>query len=278
MKFSRTALLFFLFPGVAIVQAQVSPDNVQAQPTKVNLYVSATNGNDNWTGNLPNPNSTKTDGPLQSLHGARLGVQRVQQAYSTLPVKLKQVRVQFEAGGTYFLPLTEYFTAADSGVNGTQIIYDGYGGDGLYLDDYTGSVDVENNLVYRVSGHAISFSGPRPPVAAPSTVKNNIFAFARLSMVNAYDPYTFVPSPPLPPSTLFFTASNNLFYFDRQRDLVALFSRARRVRLCREHKWADSALYRLSEVAEQSLLPYDRHALRDGSESVSCSDARPRCR
>jgi hypothetical protein len=37
MKFSRTALLFFLFPGVAIVQAQVSPDNVQAQPTKVNL-------------------------------------------------------------------------------------------------------------------------------------------------------------------------------------------------------------------------------------------------
>jgi hypothetical protein len=52
-------------------------------------------------------------------------------------------------------------------------------------------------------------------VAAPSTVTNNIFAFARLSMVNAYDPYTFVPSPPLPPSTLFFTASNNLFYFDR---------------------------------------------------------------
>src|SRR3984885_15471943 len=85
MKFSRTALLFFLFPGVAIVQAQVSPDNVQAQPTKVNLYVSATNGNDNWTGNLPNPNSTKTDGPLRSPHGARLGVQRVQQAYSTLP-------------------------------------------------------------------------------------------------------------------------------------------------------------------------------------------------
>ncbi|HEY6329713.1 MAG TPA: right-handed parallel beta-helix repeat-containing protein, partial [Blastocatellia bacterium] len=91
----------------------------------------------------------------------------------------------------------------------------GYGGDGLYVDDYSGDVDIERNLVYRVSGHAISFSGPRPPGFPPSTVNNNIFAFARLAMVNAYDPYAFMMPVPFMPSPQFFVASNNLFYFDR---------------------------------------------------------------
>ncbi len=89
---------------------------------------------------------------------------------------------------------------------------DGYGGDGLYADDYTGNVDMENNLVYRVSGNAISFSGPRAGPNQSSTVKNNILAFARQSLLNAYDPYSFNTMPPQP---MFFTASNNLLYFDR---------------------------------------------------------------
>ncbi len=89
---------------------------------------------------------------------------------------------------------------------------DGYGGDGLYFDDFTGLADAENNLVYRVSGNAISFSGPRAGPNQASTVKNNILAFARQSMLNAYDPYSFTS---VPPSPMFFTASNNLFYFDR---------------------------------------------------------------
>ena len=40
----------------------------------------------------------------------------------------------------------------------------GYGGNGIYLDDYTGLVDVENNLVYRVSGFPIyTPHGPAAP-------------------------------------------------------------------------------------------------------------------
>jgi uncharacterized protein (TIGR03437 family) len=89
---------------------------------------------------------------------------------------------------------------------------DGYGGDGLYADDFSGLVDMENNLVYRVSGNAISFSGPRAGPNQSSTVKNNILAFARQSLLNSYDPYSFNTVPPLP---MFFTASNNLLYFDR---------------------------------------------------------------
>jgi uncharacterized protein (TIGR03437 family) len=90
---------------------------------------------------------------------------------------------------------------------------DGYGGDGLYADDFSGLVDMENNLVYRVSGNAISFSGPRAGANQSSTVKNNILAFARQSLINSYDPYSFNTEPPLP---MFFTASSNLFYFDRK--------------------------------------------------------------
>ena len=43
-------------------------------------------------------------------------------------------------------------------------------------------------------------------------MKNNILAFARQSLMNSYDPYAFGTMPPLP---LFFVASNNLLYFDR---------------------------------------------------------------
>jgi uncharacterized protein (TIGR03437 family) len=89
---------------------------------------------------------------------------------------------------------------------------DGYGGDGLYADDFSGQVEMENNLVYRVSGNAISFSGPRAGPGQSSIVRNNILAFARQSMLNAYDPYSFTS---VPPSPMFFTASNNLLYFDR---------------------------------------------------------------
>ncbi len=89
---------------------------------------------------------------------------------------------------------------------------DGYGGDGLYFDDFTGQADAENNLVYRVSGSAISFSGPRAGPNQQSSVKNNILAFARLSLLNSYDPYAFTSTPPSP---LFFVASSNLFLFDR---------------------------------------------------------------
>jgi hypothetical protein len=128
MKIYRALIVLSILASVPAVRAQDSPEIFKAPSTKVNLYVSATNGNDNWTGTIPNPNSTRTDGPLQTLHAARLAVSRVHQAYSTLPVRLKQVRVQIEAG-TYFLPATEYFTQSDSGMNGTQVIYENYKSD-----------------------------------------------------------------------------------------------------------------------------------------------------
>lgn len=90
---------------------------------------------------------------------------------------------------------------------------DGYGGHGIYIDTQTGLVDVENNLVYRVSGAAMDFAAaPRNPDEA-SIIRNNIFAFARGSLLEVSNPYNIASPPPV--TLPMFVASNNLFYFDR---------------------------------------------------------------
>jgi hypothetical protein len=90
---------------------------------------------------------------------------------------------------------------------GTQ----GYGGDGIYLDNSTGLVDVENNLVYRVSDTAVySPHGPALEHQA-NKVNNNILAFARQAMIGVNDPYSDGETNP----NKVFHVSNNLMIFDR---------------------------------------------------------------
>jgi len=88
----------------------------------------------------------------------------------------------------------------------------GYGGHGIYMDDNTGLVDVENNLVYRVSGYAVyTPHGPAAPSQA-NTIKNNILAFARLAMIAMGFPYGNGVPASIPQE---FAVTNNLFYFDQ---------------------------------------------------------------
>jgi uncharacterized protein (TIGR03437 family) len=88
----------------------------------------------------------------------------------------------------------------------------GYGGHGIYLDNDTGLVDVENNLVYRVSGFDVyTPHGPAAPNQA-NTVKNNILAYGRLAMVSVNFPYGDGVPATIPQE---FVITNNLFYFDR---------------------------------------------------------------
>jgi hypothetical protein len=84
----------------------------------VTFYV-APNGNDSWSGHLPAPNAAGTDGPFATFDHARAAVQALNKS------GLTQVTVQFRAG-TYFLPSTENFTAADSGTAGTEIVYENF--------------------------------------------------------------------------------------------------------------------------------------------------------
>ncbi len=88
----------------------------------------------------------------------------------------------------------------------------GYGGEGIYMDNQTGLVDVENNLVYRVSSNAIfSPQGPSHKNQA-NVIKNNILAFARKGMVGINAPYQ--GGPPYVPNQVF-VMENNLMVFDR---------------------------------------------------------------
>ncbi len=60
---------------------------------------------------------------------------------------------------------------------------DGYGGQGLYIDNYSGNVTVQNNLVYRVSASTVAQTcGPQGVQGAANTIKNNILAFGRQSI------------------------------------------------------------------------------------------------
>ncbi len=65
----------------------------------------------------------------------------------------------------------------DRGILGT-----GYGGHGIYLDGQTAGVDIENNVVYRVSADSAFMSEAPSPGQPANTFKNNIFAYGRKAM------------------------------------------------------------------------------------------------
>lgn len=91
----------------------------------------------------------------------------------------------------------------------------GYGGEGIYMDNQTGLVTVENNLVYRVSANAIfSPQGPSAPNEA-NVIRNNILAYAQLGMVAVDFPYPYGVPTTIPQV---FNISNNIFYFDRSNN------------------------------------------------------------
>ena len=136
--------------------------------------------------------------------------------------------IRVEGGNQAFTPVgnkilnNKVHDVTDSSIQDAN----GYGGHGIYMDNQTGLVDVENNLVYRVSGFAVyTPHGPAAPNGA-NTIKNNIFAFARLAMAADSSPYVY--SVPVSANQAF-VLTNNLFYFDRDTTSHPGVSRAGRM-------------------------------------------------
>jgi hypothetical protein len=83
---------------------------------EVKLYASP-NGNDAWSGRLPQPNAQGTDGPVASLDGARLAARREKAANPA-----QAISIEF-ADGRYELRSTVMFDAQDSGSEAAPIQY-----------------------------------------------------------------------------------------------------------------------------------------------------------
>jgi hypothetical protein len=118
----------------------------------------------------------------------------------------------------------------------------GYGGEGIYLDNQTGDVRVEDNVVYRVSAHSMWISaGPGAGIAG-NTIKNNIFAYGREAgfVLSSAWPQGCGVTP-----ALRVTVTNNLFFFDRN-----------------EHSSPTlAAFYPLQGCAYPCSLPFDQFEL-----------------
>jgi hypothetical protein len=96
--------------------------------TEADFFV-ATNGNDSWSGTLPGPNSTNTDGPFASVAKAQLALRAL---IRTNPKHPPAVMLR---GGTYYLALsatapgTLMFTASDSGTANMPVAWENYPGE-----------------------------------------------------------------------------------------------------------------------------------------------------
>jgi parallel beta-helix repeat protein len=88
------------------------------------LYVSL-HGNDTWTGTLPEPNASRSDGPLASLTRAR---DLIRQLKTTAGGLKQAVRVQIR-GGTYPLAETLSLGPEDSGTAECVISYEAFPGE-----------------------------------------------------------------------------------------------------------------------------------------------------
>jgi len=98
----------------------VAPDATAVEPRGVLLYVSPL-GNDNWSGTLPAPNPTKTDGPFATPHRARDELRKLK-ATRGLP----EGATILIRGGTYCFQETLRLGKEDSGTPRGPIIYRGY--------------------------------------------------------------------------------------------------------------------------------------------------------
>lgn len=107
-----------LFSGFCVTLAQPDPAG-RPDPNATLIYVSATVGNDNWTGRISEPNAKRTDGPLASFDGARLAIRAMNKG------GLSSISVQFREG-TYYIANTVDFTETDSGTSTTPIVYENY--------------------------------------------------------------------------------------------------------------------------------------------------------
>jgi len=98
----------------------------------------------------------------------------------------------------------------DASVIDWQQTNGGYGGHGIYLDIRSSGINIENNIVYRVSGSGLVMTDAPYEGGAANTFNNNIIAYSRRSMFQEQNPW-----PQNCTTNLRASLANNIFYFDQ---------------------------------------------------------------
>jgi hypothetical protein len=106
--------LFFAINGCM----EVANMSNSVNPSVLTLFVS-TDGNDNWSGRIPKPNNTKSDGPYSTLEKARDEIRNLKQM-GKIPSGGVIVEIQ---GGIYYMGKTFELAESDSGTENAPIIY-----------------------------------------------------------------------------------------------------------------------------------------------------------
>ena len=107
MKF----ILAFLLAAIALLTAAAQDHR----------FFVATNGNDHWSGTLPAPNGTKSDGPLATPAGARDALRRLRHTGQITGSVTVEIR-----GGTYPFGGSLQLTAEDSGTTASPVVWRAY--------------------------------------------------------------------------------------------------------------------------------------------------------
>ena len=120
MKHIFISFLFFTIVFSANVFAVNSPSTV--------FYVS-NSGNDEWSGRLPQPNASATDGPFKTLEKARWKVEQIN-AQQQMPGEDIEIIIR---GGTYMISKTFVLSHNSSGNAGKAIVWKSYPGEKVQL-------------------------------------------------------------------------------------------------------------------------------------------------
>ncbi|MBM3211888.1 hypothetical protein FJZ33_06705, partial [Candidatus Poribacteria bacterium] len=110
----------------------------------LNLFV-AVNGNDEWSGKLPDPNTGKTDGPFATLEHARDEIRKMKSSG-----RLSNGANVFVRGGMYYLKKTFTLGPEDSGTPDAPIVFRAYQNEKPVLvggKQITGFVPYKGNIL-----------------------------------------------------------------------------------------------------------------------------------
>ncbi|OGV73332.1 MAG: hypothetical protein A3K19_14365 [Lentisphaerae bacterium RIFOXYB12_FULL_65_16] len=111
------------FVALAGVWLAAIPECMSVEPTPGTYFV-ALNGNDAWSGTLPEPNAARTDGPFLTLDRARDAVRAADRNLG---------RAVVLRGGTYYLTAPLRLGPEDSGTAQHPVVYQAYPGETVRL-------------------------------------------------------------------------------------------------------------------------------------------------